>query len=162
MVRDVLLAEFDHEMGSTRRVLERVPDDRLSWKPHPKSRSFGALATHVANLPVWGALILNRPFFDLADAPPNREERTSRADVLALFDATTRETRAAMDRTDAEYAAAWTLRRGSQQLFSMPRSAAFRSFVVNHIIHHRGQLTVYLRLNDIPIPAIYGPTADEG
>jgi len=162
LTRDALLVEFDHEMGTTRRLLERIPDDRLSWKPHPKSMSLGGLSTHVANLPFWGGLILNHPSLDLAEAPSNQQERTTRETILALFDETTRQTRTFMDKTDAEYAAPWTLRRGSQEIFSIPRSAAFRSFVLNHIIHHRGQLSVYLRLNDVPVPAIYGPTADEG
>lgn len=161
-IKDALLAEFDHEMGTTRKLLERLPDEKLSWKPHDKSMSLGGLGTHLANLPRWGGLILEQPSFDLADAPPNMQERTSRVDILKLFDDTTKRTRASMDKSDAEYMAPWTLHRGSQQMFSIPRVAAFRSFVVSHMIHHRGQLSVYLRLNDIPVPAIYGPTADEG
>jgi uncharacterized damage-inducible protein DinB len=162
MVRDTLLVEFDHEMGTTRRLLERVPDERLSWRPHQKSMSLGGLATHMASLPSWGTFILNHPGVDLAEVPPNQHERTTGREILALFEETTAAARGAMDKSDAEYAAMWTLRRGSQEIFSMPRSGAFRSFVLNHIIHHRGQLSVYLRLNDIPVPAIYGPTADEG
>jgi uncharacterized damage-inducible protein DinB len=161
-IRDALLAEYDHEMGTTRKLLERLADDKLSWKPHQKSMSLGGLATHLAGLPRWGELILNQPFFDMATAPSNREERTSRADILTLFDQTTKQTRASMDKTDPEYLALWSLRRGTQEMFSLPRVAAFKSFVVNHMIHHRGQLSVYLRLNDIPVPAIYGPSADEG
>jgi uncharacterized damage-inducible protein DinB len=161
-IKDALLAEFDHEMGTTRRLLERLPDEKLAWKPHQKSMSLGGLGTHLANLPHWGRLILDEPSFNLAEAPPNVQERTSRGDILQLFDETTKRTRASMDKSDPEYTALWTLYRGSQQVFSIPRIAAFRSFVVNHIIHHRGQLSVYLRLNDIPVPAIYGPTADEG
>jgi len=162
MIRDTLLSEFDHEMGTTRRLFQRLPDEKLGWKPHSRSMSLGGLSTHLANLPVWGGFILNQSSFDLADAPPNQTERTSRADILTLFDDTLRMARTAMDKTDAEYNALWTLRRGGQEMFSIPRAAAFRSFVLNHMIHHRGQLSVYLRLNDIPVPAIYGPTADEG
>ena len=162
MIRDTLLSEFDHEMGTTRRLLERLPDEKLGWKPHSRSMSLGGLSTHLANLPVWGGLILNQPSFDLAEAPPSQPERTTRADILHLFEETISTTRTAMDKTDAEYNALWTLRRGGQEMFSIPRAAAFRSFVLNHMIHHRGQLSVYLRLNDIPVPAIYGPTADEG
>ncbi|MBI4484435.1 MAG: DinB family protein [Acidobacteria bacterium] len=161
-IRDALLAEYDHEMGTTRRLLERVPEDKLAWKPHPKSMSLAGLATHLANLPDWGNTILNEPFFDLAAAPPNVQELTSRAAILNLFDERTKRTRAWMDKSDAEYMAMWTLKRGGQEMFSLPRVAAFKSFVVNHIIHHRGQMSVYLRLNDVPVPAIYGPTADEG
>lgn len=160
--RDTLLAEYDHEMGTTRRLLERVPDDRLAWQPHDKSMTLGGLATHLGNIPNWGGLILNSDAFDLAGAPPPVLARTSRAEILQFFDASTAATRAAMDKTDAEYLAPWVLRRGGQEMFSMPRVAAFRTFVINHIIHHRGQLSVYLRLNDVPVPAIYGPSADEG
>src|SRR5207253_5070770 len=99
---------------------------------------------------------------DLAAAPPNRAPKTSCAEILALFDESTKKTRELMDKSDAEYLASWSLKRGGQDMFSMPRIAAFRSFVLNHTIHHRGQLSVYLRLNQIPVPPIYGPTADEG
>jgi uncharacterized damage-inducible protein DinB len=161
-IKDALLADYDHEMGTTRRLLERLPDDKLSWKPHEKSMSLGALATHLSNIPNWGGTILNEPFFDLAAAPPNRPEHASRADILATFDETRDRVRGWMDKSDAEYNAPWTLKRGGQQMFSVPRVAAFRSFVLHHIIHHRGQLSVYLRLNDVPVPAMYGPSADEG
>ncbi len=161
-IKDALLTEFDHEMGTTRRLLERIPDEKLAWKPHDKSMAFGALATHLATLPTWGTTILNDPSFDLATIPPNQDARASRDEILALFDASTKQTRALMDKSDTEYMAPWSLRRGGFDMFTLPRVAAFRSFVVNHTIHHRGQLSVYLRLNDIPVPPIYGPTADEG
>jgi uncharacterized damage-inducible protein DinB len=161
-IKDTLLAEYDHEMGTTRRLLERVPEDKLSWKPHQKSMSLGGLATHLGNIPTWGGTILNEAFFDLAAAPPNMQELTSRDAILKAFDETTKQTRALMDKSDAEYTGMWALKRGGQEMFSMPRVAAFKSFVINHIIHHRGQMSVYLRLNDVPVPAIYGPTADEG
>jgi uncharacterized damage-inducible protein DinB len=161
-IKDGLLADFDHEMGTTRRLLERLPDDRLAWRPHPRSMTLGGLATHLSNIPRWGNTILNEPSFDLASAPPPLGEKTSRAEILAAFDEVCRQTRAAMDKSDAEYQSPWTLQRGGQQVFSVPRVAAFRSFVLHHLIHHRGQLSLYLRLNDIPVPAIYGPSADEG
>jgi uncharacterized damage-inducible protein DinB len=161
-IKDGLLAEYDHEMGTTRKLLDRLPDDRLSWKPHEKSMTLGGLATHLANLPYWGDMILNRPTFDIAEAPPNLQPIPSRAEVLAFFDQRVKATRAWLDKTDAELVAPWTLKRGGQQMFTMPRMAAFRSFVLSHSIHHRGQLSVYLRLNDVPVPAIYGPSADEG
>ena len=161
-IKDGLLADFDHEMGTTRRLLERLPDDRLSWKPHARSMSLGGLATHLSHIPHWGGTILNEASFDLAAAPPPLAEKSSRAEILAAFDAICRQTRAWMDKTDAEYQSPWTLKRGGQQMFSVPRVAAFRSFVLHHVIHHRGQLSVYLRLNDVPVPAIYGPSADEG
>ena len=162
MIKDALLMEFDHEMGTTRKLLERVPDEKLSWRPHAKSMSLGGLATHLGNLPNWTAIIVNELSFDLAGAPPNVAERTSRAEILAAFDASAAQARAALDKTDAELAAPWTLKRGGHEVFTLPRATAFRTFVLYHVVHHRGQLSVYLRLNDIPVPAIYGPSADEG
>jgi uncharacterized damage-inducible protein DinB len=161
-IKDGLTAEFDHEMGTTRRLLERVTDDRLSWKPHAKSWSLAGLATHLAHIPGWGSTILNDPFFDLATSPPPNPELPSRADILGVFEAKAKAARESLNKTDGELAALWALRRGPQEIFSMPRAAAFRTFVLYHSVHHRGQLSVYLRLNDIPVPAIYGPSADEG
>lgn len=161
-IKDGLLADFDHEMGTTRKLLDRLPDGKFSWKPHEKSMSLGGLATHLANIPYWGDVILNHSSIDLSTMPPNLEEKPSRAAVLADFDDKVRKTRAFLDRTDAELVSPWTLKRGGQEIFTAPRVAAFRSFVLHHIIHHRGQLSVYLRLNDVPVPAIYGPSADEG
>jgi len=161
-MKDGLLAEFDHEIGTTRRLLERLPDDKLAWKPHEKSMSIGGLGTHISNLPRWGAAILNETSFDLTTAPPNLAEERSRDDILKAFDASARQTRAWLDRTDAELVAPWSLKRGDQEVFTMPRVTAFRTFVLYHLVHHRGQLSVYLRLNDVPVPAIYGPSADEG
>ena len=126
-IKDALLADYDHEMGTTRRLLERLPDDKLGSKPHEKS-------------------MLTDPSFDLAQAQGPNTEKTSRADILASFDETRARTRAWMDKTDGEYNSPWTLKRGGQQVFSVPRVSAFRSFVLHHIIHHRGQLSVYLRL----------------
>ena len=161
-IKDGLTAEFDHEMGTTRRLLERVADDRLAWKPHAKSWSLGGLATHLAHLPGWGSIILNDARFDLATSPPPNPELPSRAEILAVFEAKAKKARESLDQTDGELAALWALRRGTQEIFSMPRVAAFRTFVLYHSVHHRGQLSVYLRLNDIAVPAIYGPSADEG
>ena len=161
-IRDALLADYDHEMGTTRRLLERLPDDQLAWKPHDRSMSLGGLATHLSRIAEWAGTILNEPSFDLADTPPTAAEQTSRDGILAAFDATRARTRAWMDKTDGEYNALWTLKRDGQQLFSVPRVSAFRNFVLHHIIHHRGQLSVYLRLTGVPVPAIYGPSADEG
>jgi uncharacterized damage-inducible protein DinB len=160
-IREGLLAEFDHEMGTTRKLLERLPDDKLAWKPHERSMSLGGLATHLSNLPTWGDAILNSPFLDMATVGPNLEEKRSRAQIVSYFDDVVRRTRALLDRSDAELAASWALKRGGQELFSMPRAAAFRTFVLYHSVHHRGQLSVYLRLNGVPVPAIYGPSAHE-
>jgi uncharacterized damage-inducible protein DinB len=160
--KDTLLAEFDHEIATTRRLLERLPDDKLDWRPHDRSRSLGGLATHLATLPLWGGTILNEPSFDLTGASPNVEEKTSRVDILDAFDGAVKRVRGWMDKSDAEYAAPWMLKRQGHEMFTVPRVAAFRSFVIHHLVHHRGQLSVYLRLNEIPLPPMYGPTADEG
>ncbi len=162
MIKEGLLAEFDHETATARRLLERIPDDRLDWTPHERSMTLGALAAHIGALPQWGDAILNRPHVDLAATPTTTPPAASRADALTTFDANVKSTRAMLDKTDAELTAYWTLRRGDQELFTMPRATAFRTFVLYHLVHHRGQLSVYLRLNGIPVPSIYGPSADEG
>ena len=161
-IKEGLLVEFDHEMATTRKLLERLPDDKLAWKPHEKSMSLGGLATHLGNILNWAGTILNEASFDLAGAPPNLQALTSRAAIVDAFVQAAGKARAAMDKTDGEYLSPWALKRGAQEMFSMPRVAAFRTFVLYHIVHHRGQLSVYLRLNDIPVPPIYGPTAYEG
>jgi len=161
-LKDTLLSEFDHEMGTTRRLLERIPEAQIGWKPHEKSMTLGGLGTHLSNLPNWGTTILSDSSYDLAAGPPNLQPAATRGEILSNFDTAVAKTRAAMDKTDAELSAQWKLTRGDQEMFSLPRSAAFRMFVLHHIIHHRGQLSVYLRLNNVPVPAIYGPTADEG
>jgi uncharacterized damage-inducible protein DinB len=149
-------------MATTRRLLERLPDDRLDWRPHPRARTIGELASHLSSLPLWGSTILSDASFDLAAAAAPTAASGSRATILASFDEACRQTRAAMDKSDSDYQALWTLKRAGQQMFSVPRVAAFRSFVLHHLIHHRGQLSLCLRLLDIPVPAIYGPSADEG
>jgi len=159
---DALLPEFDHEMSVTRKVLERVPGDRFEWKPHPKSMSFGALAQHVSNLPLWGAMTLSQSELDLG-GQQQTPAATSRTDLLAGFDQRVKETRALLAATsDAELMAPWTLKRDGHTIFSMPKASVWRSFVLSHLIHHRAQLGVYLRLNDVPVPSMYGPSADEG
>ena len=158
---DALLPEFDSEMTRTRKVLERVPDDKRDWKPHPKSFSLGALATHVATLPTWGSETLNRSELDVGGTPP-LTALPSTNDILAAFDRNVAAARTALiGKTDAELAGMWSLRHSGRTLFTMPKTAVWRSFVVSHLIHHRAQLTVYLRLLDVPVPAIYGPSADE-
>jgi uncharacterized damage-inducible protein DinB len=161
-IRDFLLAEYDHEVAATRRLLDRLDDAQLAWRPHERSMSLGGLGTHLASIPGWASALLNESSFDLSAAPPPQTEFPSRAAILDAFDRTTRQARDWMHKTDSEYEAAWTLKRGDQVLFSMPRVTAFRSFVVSHMIHHRGQLSVYLRLTGAAVPAIYGPSADEG
>ena len=161
-LKDGVLAEFDHEVATTRKLLERLPDDKLAWKPHEKSMSLGGLGTHLGNIPNWGHFILNDASFDLADAPPSLAPLASRADIVSAFDGAARSARASLDKSDDDFMKMWSLKSGGREMFSMPRVAAFRTFVLYHMVHHRGQLSVYLRLNDIPVPAMYGPTADEG
>jgi uncharacterized damage-inducible protein DinB len=163
-ITDTLLPEFDHEMATTRRVLDRVPEARFGWKPHEKSMTLGELSGHLANIPFWCSATLNAGSLDLASLGDEARPKppASRAVLLAEFD---KKVAAARERlagtTDPELLAPWTLTQGDHEIFTMPRLTAIRSFVMNHSIHHRGQLTVYLRLNDIPLPPIYGPTADE-
>ncbi|MEO7192970.1 MAG: DinB family protein [Vicinamibacterales bacterium] len=161
-IRQALLADLDHECAVTRRVLERVPAGSLAWKPHEKSFSLGGLATHLSQLPHWGTQILDRDVYDLATAGPHRDEATSVAEVLTTFDRHAAEVRQSLlTHTDAELTSMWSLKRGHETMLSMPRASALRSFLLHHLIHHRGQLTVYLRLLDVPLPPIYGPSADE-
>jgi uncharacterized damage-inducible protein DinB len=159
--REGLLAEFDHEMAATRRLLACIPSDRLAWRPHDRSRSIAALAAHIAEVTRWSEPILDCARFDLGDAPvPAATEPVTLAELLSGFAESASRARARLERSDRELDAMWSLLQGGQELFSLPRSAAFRTFVLAHVVHHRGQLSVYLRLNDVPVPAIYGPTAD--
>lgn len=164
-IRDALLPEFDTEMASTRKVLERVPVDKADFKPHAKSGSLGWLALHVADLPHWVGETINKEELDFAPpgAPrPAPQKLESRDKLLASFDQKVAAARAAIASvSDDHLAKMWTLKAGGHTIFSMPRAAVLRSFVMNHIIHHRAQLGVYLRLNDVPVPGMYGPSADE-
>jgi uncharacterized damage-inducible protein DinB len=163
-IAETLLPEFDREMGVTRRLLERLPDGRFAWQPHPKSMSLGRLAEHLAEMPWWGTTTIRKDGIDGAvNARPDgyQPPATTHA-VLAMFDANVAEARQALaGRSDAELAAMWTLSVAGKQVFSMPKAAVLRGFVMSHLIHHRGQLTVYLRLLDVPLPSVYGPSADE-
>jgi uncharacterized damage-inducible protein DinB len=158
---DTLLPEFDHEMSVTRTLLERAPDDRFDWKPHAKSYALGQLAQHLATIPMWGRMTLTLEGIDLAGAESLAPVKT-RAEILAFFDKNVADTRAALVPTsDAQLKAPWALKQGGHVIFSMPRHAVWRSFVMSHLVHHRAQLGVYLRLLDVPVPSMYGPSADE-
>jgi uncharacterized damage-inducible protein DinB len=163
-IKDALLPEFDHEMATTRRLLERVPEAEFAWKPHARSMALGQLAGHIANIPYWCSATLSTTVFDL-DALPNATRPqlpASRAALVEEFDAKVSAARTKLtSTTDAEFMTPWTLKKGGEEVFTLPRISAIRSFVMNHLIHHRGQLSVYLRLKDVPLPSIYGPTADE-
>ena len=163
-LRDALLPEFDHEMATTRRLLERVPDAELGWKPHERSMTLGRLAAHIANIPFWCTVTFETTVFELDSLPPDSQRQLADSSLALVkeFDgkvATARGKLAAA--LDAELLTPWTLKKSGQEMFTMPRISALRSFVMNHIIHHRGQLSVYLRLKNVPLPSIYGPTADE-
>ncbi len=162
---DLLLPEFDQEMANTRKMLERVPDDKLGWKPHPKSSDLAALASHVATMVSWAADTLTKDSFDFApigQPPFSPPKASSTAEMLAWFDKAVPEARAALaGATDEQFMQPWSLLAGGQTIFTMPRIVCIRSFVMNHTIHHRAQLSVYLRLLDVPVPGMYGQSADE-
>lgn len=161
-----MLAEFDREMSNTRVTLERVTDELLGWKPHDRSFSFHEMANHIARLPGWGTATLTRTSLDLNPdmgefTPPPPADSVE--DILDSFDKNVVAFRSALEAaTDEELMVPWTLLHSGDEIFTMPRIAVLRGMILNHIIHHRGQLTVYLRLNELPVPALYGPSADEG
>jgi uncharacterized damage-inducible protein DinB len=158
-IAEGLLPEFDQEMATTRKLLERVPSDKGPWKPHPKSFPLGHLAQLVATMPGWLTQMLRDTEINLATAPGYSFETTEA--LLGEFDRHVRDAREALTAArDADFTVLWSLKNGDQVLFTSPRGAVVRSHM-NHLIHHRGQLSVYLRLNDVPLPSIYGPTADE-
>jgi uncharacterized damage-inducible protein DinB len=164
LIREPFLSEFDREMANTRKTLERVPDDKWDWKPHPKSNTMGWLASHVGNMTLWAKMTFDVNELDVnpvGGQPPYNPPANSK-DLLATFDRQLAEARARLaaadDKTMLED---WTLLARGQKIFTMPRAAVLRGFVMNHMYHHRGQLTVYLRLNNIPVPALFGPSADE-
>jgi uncharacterized damage-inducible protein DinB len=161
-LNQAILPEFDHEMANTRKSLERVPDAKLGFKPHEKSMTLGGLASHLSTINGWVEAIVNQNAFDVKTAPPNTELKST-AEVLASFDKNAASARNAIAGAgDAQLMKPWTLSSGDQTIFTMPRIAVLRSFILNHTIHHRAQLGVYLRLIDVPVPSIYGPSADEG
>jgi uncharacterized damage-inducible protein DinB len=162
-ITELLLPEYDQEMDATRRVLERVPEDKFAWKPHDKSFAMGNLASHIVNMMTWTVDTMNRTEFDLDSVTPEEMNKAAnnRSELLAWFDANRASARAALNRPDADYNVPWTLRKGSHVFFTLPRYTCVRSFCLNHIVHHRAQLGVYLRMNNVPVPGVYGPSADE-
>lgn len=164
-ISQMFLPEFDQESLGTRKALSRVPDDKWDWKPHAKSGTLGWLAGHVATLPDWLAVTIKTDHLDFApvNGPRYEQPKTrNNKELLEVFDRLTADARAAIaGASDEHLMKPWTLLMGGQVLFTMPRAAVLRGFGFNHIIHHRGQLTMYLRTLDIPVPALYGPSADE-
>lgn len=161
-----MLPEFDQEMQNTRKTLERAPDDRWNWKPHDKSGTLGWLAGHIATLPGWIAVTIQTEELDFApvNGPAYQPPKTdNRAELLAVFDKESAGARAALAAvSDQEMMKGWKLLAAGKEIFTMPRIACIRGFAMNHLIHHRAQLGVYYRLLGIPVPGLYGPSADEG
>jgi len=162
---ETILPEYDQEFANARKVLERVPDDKLDWRAHPKSNTIGWNANHLAEIPAWVGFTLEHEAWDFAPVGGPRYESpklTSRKEILDLFDKNVAAGRKALAAAkDAEMGKTWSLLQGGQPIITMPRAAVIRSFVMNHLIHHRAILCVYLRLNNIPVPGMYGPSGDE-
>jgi len=157
-----LLPEFDHEMANTRKTLERIPEDKLDYKPDPKSMSMGVLASHIAEMVGWLPAMMQGPSLDI---PPDFKPflATSHKQLVNQFDQNIAASRAALAAAgDQALMQEWSLKFSGNTMFTMPRIAVFRTMIMNHVIHHRAQLTVYYRLNGVPVPALYGPSADEG
>ncbi len=166
MINELLIPEFEAEMATTRRFLERLPEDRLAWRPHAKSWTLGQLATHIANIPMWTGETVNKDELDIAPVgkPPYKEpEKRTRQEVLDAFDKNVVTGREALSGANPDgWMTPWTLLSGGKTIVSMPRYSVMRNFVLNHLVHHRAHLGVYLRLTDVPVPGAYGPSADEG
>jgi uncharacterized damage-inducible protein DinB len=163
---ETILPEFDAEMAGARKVLERVPEDKLDWQAHPKSNTIGWNANHLAEIPGWVAGTLSQLEWDIA--PQGGEayqtpKLASRDEILAMFDKNVAEARAALAGvSDEAMEQMWSLLKAGETLMTMPRTTVIRNFVLNHTVHHRAILCVYLRLNDVPVPGLYGPSGDEG
>lgn len=161
---ETILPEFDQEMASTRKVLERLPDEKLDWRPHPKSNTIGWNANHLAEIPGWVEGTMASLTWDFAPVGGERYQSpslTSRQAILALFDRNVASARKAIAAgSDEDFAQPWSLLEAGKLILTMPRSAVMRSFVLHHVIHHRAILCVYLRLNDVPVPGMYGPSGD--
>ncbi|MGI9035947.1 MAG: DinB family protein [Pyrinomonadaceae bacterium] len=160
-ISDGLINELQHEAATTRKILERVPAEKFDWKPHEKSMAMGRLATHVADMFSWFPGTLERDEIDFANGYDEPKPATTE-ELVALLDKNAAAAKESLQKMeDAGFMKEWTLRNGEQVLMRLPKIAVLRGMVMNHIVHHRGQLSVYLRLNDIPVPAMYGPSADE-
>jgi uncharacterized damage-inducible protein DinB len=159
-ISQILLPEFDQEMASTRKILACVPDDKLAFQPHEKSMTLGRLATHVAELPRWAVRAITTESFEVVRNKPHIAE--SQAELLATFDSAAAEAREAIaGATDEQLSVEWSLTFGGRKVMTLPRFMVVRTMMMNHLIHHRAQLGVFLRLNHVAIPGMYGPSADE-
>jgi uncharacterized damage-inducible protein DinB len=161
-LNESLLPELRHEASITRKAIERVPAEKFAWKPHEKSMTFGRLASHIAEIPGWTAMTLSSPELNLDTAGMKAYEATSADDMLKTFDDGVGSAIKALEKaSDQQLMENWKMIMGGQAVINMPKLAVLRVWVLNHMIHHRGQLSVYLRENNIPVPSIYGPSADE-
>jgi uncharacterized damage-inducible protein DinB len=161
MIAQTLVPELKQEAAQTRKMLEKIPFDQWQWKPHEKSMSLGSLATHVAELSGWTGMIVNTKELDFSKGYHPAELKSTDA-MLQLFDQNSAQSVIALDTaSDESLTEPWTLRNGDVVYFSMPRVSVIRTFAMNHMIHHRAQISVYLRLLNIPVPGMYGPSADE-
>ena len=161
-ISGILLGELEHEAMSTRKMLERVPTEHLNWKPHEKSYSLSGLASHIAEIHTWVGYTIKQDELDFGKFDYKPFKATTTKELLAAFDKNVADAKADLkDVTDEAIRESWTLKNNDQVYFTMPKIAVLRTMVVKHIVHHRGQLSVYLRLLDIPVPGMYGPTADE-
>lgn len=160
-INQAFIGELQHEAATTRKVLERIPQETFDWKPHEKSMSMKDLATHVADMFGWFSYTLEADELDFA-AGYEQPRVANAQELVEILDKNVAAAIGSLQKTDdAMFMKKWTLRSGEQILLEMPKAAVVRGMVMNHIVHHRGQLSVYLRLNDIPVPAMYGPSADE-
>jgi uncharacterized damage-inducible protein DinB len=163
MIAAALIAELENEAAVTRKVLERVPADKFDWKPHEKSMAMKNLAVHVAEMHSWTVNTVQASELDFAKFDYKPAEPKTTEDLVELFETNYNQAIEALrGATDDIWNDPWSLRNGDLIYFTMPKIVVMRGMVLNHIVHHRGQLSVYLRLNDIPVPAMYGPSADEG
>jgi uncharacterized damage-inducible protein DinB len=162
-IASALIAEIEHEAATTRTCLERIPADKFDWKPHEKSMAFGRLASHIAEMFGWTPATLLQPELDFAKMEYTPFEPKTTEELVEYLDKNVAEAIETLRNVAEEvFLENWTMRNGDTVYFTMPKAVVMRSFVMNHIVHHRGQLSVYLRLNDIAVPSIYGPSADEG
>jgi uncharacterized damage-inducible protein DinB len=162
-IASAFIAELEHEAATARKCLERIPAEKFDWKPHEKSMTFGALASHIAEMFSWTPATLEHPELDFAKMDYKPFEPQTTEELVEFFDKNVGEAVSTLRNSpDERFMETWSLKNGEQTYFTLPKVAVMRSFVMNHIVHHRGQLSVYLRMNDIPVPSIYGPSADEG
>lgn len=162
MIREAIIREIEHEGSQTKRMLERIPIFNFDWKPHEKSKAIGQLAIHVAQIPAWTSRILSSKDFDMLTFKRDVPGIQSADDLVKISETAIKNAITDLQKaTDDDIMAIWSFKRGDQVIFSLPRAAAIRNMSMNHLIHHRGQLSVYLRLLNIPVPGMYGASADE-